>query len=232
MNTGKNAQINDAAEVEVDVDVSVLRDIGTSTISDALDRLRIDSQCHGIMPLDRSFSLLGYAYTVRYGVVGQEIGTVGDYIDQVGPNQVVAIDNGGRLDATIWGDLLTLAALQRNVAGTVIDGVCRDIGRALEMGYPIFSRGNWMRTGKDRVRMEEVGGAVSIGGIRVEAGDLIVGDADGIVTIPGARIGEVIVTAGEIFAAESQIRDAVINGTSLLDARASVSYHRLQSNRS
>ena len=110
------------------------------------------------MGLDRSFRLVGRAWTLRYGTVGEDPGTVGDYIDDLGLGQVVVLDNQGRRDATVWGDLLTTVAAGRGVAGTVIDGVCRDVDRSIELGYPIFSRGNWMRTGKDRVRVEEIGG--------------------------------------------------------------------------
>ncbi|MGH9036863.1 MAG: RraA family protein, partial [Acidimicrobiia bacterium] len=121
-------------------------DVDTSQVSDALDRLGLTGQCLGIQPLDRSFRLVGVAFTVRYVPVGSEGGTVGDFIDDLEPGTVAVLDNGGRLDATVWGDLLTATAHRRGVAGTVIDGVCRDSDRSLELGYPIFSRGTWMRT--------------------------------------------------------------------------------------
>ena len=84
--------------------------------------------------------------------------SVGDYIDDVPTGAVVVIDNGGRLDATVWGDILTTVAHRDGVAGTVIDGVCRDVGRSIELGYPIFARANTMRTGKDRVAAAEAYG--------------------------------------------------------------------------
>jgi regulator of RNase E activity RraA len=183
------------------------------------------------MPLDRSFRVVGRAWTLRYGPVGHAAGSVGDYVDDLGPGQVVVLDNQSRVDATVWGDLLTTTASARGIAGTVIDGVCRDVDRSLELGYPLFTRGNWMRTGKDRVRVEQTGEPVSIGGIRVEAGDLLLGDGDGLVAIPAARADEVIAVAVEIEAAEAAIRDAIAAGASLRDARADVGYHRLQTRR-
>jgi regulator of RNase E activity RraA len=202
--------------------------LSTSTLSDALDRVGIAGQCAGIMPLDRSFRVVGRAWTLRYGPVGHEPGTVGDYIDDLGPGEVVTLDNQSRPDVTVWGDLLTTVAAARGVAGTVIDGVCRDVGRSLELGYPIFSRGNWMRTGKDRVRVEQTGRPVAIGGVRIEQGDFLVGDADGLVAVPAARAEEVIAIALEIEAAEDAIRAAVAEGASLREARAAVGYHTLQ----
>jgi 4-hydroxy-4-methyl-2-oxoglutarate aldolase len=198
-------------------------------LSDAMDRLDIDCQVMGIMPLDRSFKLVGQAWTVRYGTVGQSGGSVGDYIDDLGPGQVVVLDNRGRLDATVWGDLLTMTAARQRIAGTVIDGICRDVDRALELSYPIFSRGNWMRTGKDRVRVEAIQEPVTIGGIRVEPGDWLRGDGDGLVVIPASRLTEVLKAAKQVHEAETRIREAIERGASLRQARADNKYHQLQS---
>jgi 4-hydroxy-4-methyl-2-oxoglutarate aldolase len=202
--------------------------LSTSAVSDALDRLGIAGQAQGIAPLDRSFRLVGRAWTLRYGPVGQDRGSVGDYIDDLGPGDVVVLDNQGRLDATVWGDLLTTVAHRRALAGTVIDGVCRDVDRSLQLGYPVFARGNWMRTGKDRVRVEATQLPVSIGGIRVEPGDLMLGDGDGLVVIPASRADDVLGAAESIEHAEETIRAAVEAGASLNEARRNAGYHDLQ----
>jgi regulator of RNase E activity RraA len=160
--------------------------------------------------------------------VGETKGTVGDYIDDIQPGELVVIDNNGVLDATVWGDILTLVADRTGIAGTVIDGVCRDSWRARELNYPIFSRGTYMRTGKDRVRVDAYDVPVSIGGIAVEPGDLLVGDADGVVAVPGTREAEVLELAASIEVAEGRIRAAVEQGLRLDEARATYGYHRLQ----
>ena len=214
-----------------DAQLEQLTTLTASGLSDALDQLGVTGQCRGIMPLSRSFRIIGRAWTLRYGPVGRDPGSVGDYIDDLGPGQVVVLDNQGRLDATVWGDLLTTTASAGGIPGTVIDGVCRDVDRSLELNYPIFSRGNWMRTGKDRVRVEEIGGPVSVGGVRVEPGDLLLGDGDGLVAVPGARAADVIAAAGEIERAEEAIRDAIASGATLRDARAAAGYHTLQRRR-
>lgn len=211
--------------------LTTLQALSTSGISDALDRLGINGQCAGIRPIDRSCALAGRAFTVRYGSVGDDPGTVGDYIDDLGPNDVVVLDNRGREDVTVWGDLLTITASRRNIAGTVIDGICRDVNRALAHSYPVFARGTWMRTGKDRVRVEAIGEPVVIGGVRVEPGDYLVGDGDGVVAVTASRAVEVADVAAEIEAAESKIREAVEAGATLREARAAVNYHRLQTRR-
>lgn len=213
------------------LDLRVLGQLGTTDVSDALDRLGIPGQCLGIMPLSRSFRLVGRAWTLRYGPVGQEPGSVGDYIDDLAAGDVVVLDNQGRLDATVWGDLLTSTASRRQIAGTVIDGVCRDVDRSLELNYPIYSRGNWMRTGKDRVRVEATQVAVSIGGVRIEPGDYLLGDGDGVVAIPKSRADEVLAAAVEIHETEDRIRAAVARGESLRVARREHGYHQLQTRR-
>ncbi len=205
--------------------------LSCTDLSDAMDRLAIPCQCFGIMPLDRSFRLAGQAWTLRYGPVGQDAGTVGDYIDDLDEGQVVVLDNQGRLDATVWGDLLTSTASRRKIGGTVIDGVCRDVDRSIELHYPIFSRGNWMRTGKDRVRVEATQVPVSIGGVRVEPGDWLRGDGDGLVAAPAARIAEILEAAEDIHAAEEHIRAAIDAGQSLRQARKHWGYHSLQTRR-
>jgi 4-hydroxy-4-methyl-2-oxoglutarate aldolase len=208
-----------------------MQNLSATDLSDAMDRLGIAGQCLGIMPLVRTFRLLGRAWTLRYGPVSQDAGSVGDYIDDLGPGDIVVLDNIGRLDATVWGDLLTSTASRRQVAGTVIDGVCRDADRSIELNYPIFSRGNWMRTGKDRVRVEGTQIPVSIGGVRVEPGDYLLGDGDGVVSIPAARAAEVVEVGEEIHSAEENIRAAVAGGTALRIARQEYGYHRLQTRR-
>lgn len=208
--------------------VQRLAALDTPALSDALDRLGIEGQALGIHPVDHRFRSVGRAFTVRMLPRGLSGKSVGDYIDDVPDGHVVVIDNGGRLDATVWGDILTTVAHRDGVAGTVIDGVCRDVGRSLELGYPIFSRGSTMRTGKDRVSAEAYGEPVQLSGVRVEPSDWIVGDADGVVVIPDSRLHDILAAAEEIAATEDQIRDAMAEGDPLLATRERLRYHDLQ----
>ena len=206
-----------------------LKEIGTTTLSDALDRLGIEGQCLGIRPFANQMRLAGPAFTIRMLPVGLTGGSVGDYIDDVEPGQIVVIDNDGRLDATVWGDILTLVASRRGIGGTVIDGVCRDIDRSIELNYPIFARGNTMRTGKDRVTADAINVPVQIAGVRIASGDWLVGDGDGIVAIPAARLDDVLAAGRQIAATEAAIRDAVATGERLDQIRSRLRYHALQS---
>lgn len=202
--------------------------IDTATLSDALDRLGISGQCLGLKPLDHGFRMTGRAFTLSYAPVGHPAGTVGDFIDDVPEGGVVVIDNGGRPDATVWGDILTLCAHRRKLAGTVIDGACRDTHLALDLCYPMYSRSYSMRTGKDRVQLEAVQVIVTIGDARVAPGDIIRGDSDGVIVIPRDREDEVLDVAEGIEQAEARIRDAVTRGMRLDEARKQQRYHLLQ----
>jgi len=199
-----------------------------ASLSDAMDRLGIPGQCLGIKPLDHKFRLTGRACTLLYTPIGVPMGNVGDFIDDVPAGSVIVIDNGGREDATIWGDILTFCAHKRGVAGTVIDGVCRDTALALSLNYAMYSRGYYMRTGKDRVQLEAMQVPVTIGHVRVTPGDLLRGDSDGVVVIPRARENEILDTAEGIERAEARIRELVGSGLTLREAREKQNYHTLQ----
>ena len=202
--------------------------LDTATLSDALDRLGIVGQCYRIKPRSPAFRMAGRAWTLLYGPAANPPGTVGDYIDDVPPGSVIVLDNGGRDNATVWGDILTEIAHRRGIAGTLIDGVCRDTALCLQLGYPVFSKDHWMRTGKDRVQVEATEVPVTIGEARVAPGDIVKGDADGVVVIPQAHEDRVLDTAEAIETAEDAIRAAVRGGMRLDEARKQHKYHQLQ----
>jgi regulator of RNase E activity RraA len=157
-----------------------------------------------------------------------EHGTVGDFLDDVKPGEVVVIDNAGREYCTVWGGLMSHSASLRGIEGTVIDGVCRDVGVIYEHQYPIFTKGCYMVTGKDRVEVDAVNTKVSVSGVQVKPGDIILGDDSGAIAIPAERLGQVIEVAEEIFKKEEAISNKITQGISLREARASVAYHSLQ----
>lgn len=173
--------------------------------------------------------MAGPAFTLRYVPVGQVKGTVGDYIDIAQPGDVIVLDNNGRTDCTVWGDILTVVAKRKGISGTVIDGVCRDVPNILKEQYPIFTRGRFMMTGKDRVMVEAMNVTVSIGKTQVKPGDIMIGDDSGVVVVPGERGEEVLKLALEIETAENKIEEAVRSGLSLKEAREKYRYHSLQS---
>jgi 4-hydroxy-4-methyl-2-oxoglutarate aldolase len=205
-----------------------LAELGTATVSDALDRLGLPGSAHGIAPIADGLRMAGPAYTVRYVPAGDPKGTVGDYIDNIPSGGVAVLDNQGRTDATVWGDILTMYAGARNLAGTAIWGVCRDTSVALERRYPLFTHGRFMRTGKDRIEVADEQVPVALGDVQVRPGDWVIGDDDGVVVVPAHRLPEVLDMAETIGATEDAIAKAVLSGATIAEARREHGYHTLQ----
>ncbi|MBQ7991919.1 MAG: RraA family protein [Solobacterium sp.] len=209
--------------------ISALKAMDTASISDAMDKLGIPCGLLGIQAVVSGHKICGDAFTVHYIPCGAEKGTVGDFIDDVQPGQVVVIDNGGRLYCTVWGDIMTFTAKTKGIEGTLIDGVCRDVNGIEELGYGIYTKGKYMVTGKERVTVDAVNVPVAISGVQVRPGDIILGDDSGALVIPKERAQEVLNIARNIEATEQKIIAEVRNGSTLKAAREKLGYHHLQS---
>lgn len=198
------------------------------SVSDAMDKLKIPGGLLGIKPVVPDTYMCGQAYTVHYVPCGSVKGTVGDFIDEILPGEVAVLDNNGRLDCTVWGDIMSIYATKKGIAGTVVDGVCRDINVIRELKYPIYTKGTYMVTGKDRVYVDRTMEPVNVSGIQICPGDLMIGDNTGIVVVPFARAAEVLDTAREIERVEQIIVAKVNEGMPLAQARKETGYHKLQ----
>ncbi len=205
-----------------------LKEMDTTSVSDALDKLGISGGLYGIKPINSGVIMCGQAFTVRYIPCGEVKGTVGDFLDDVKPGQVCVLDNGGRDYCTVWGDIMTLAAKLQGIAGTVIYGVCRDVKDIRKTDYPIYTNNYYMVTGKDRVEVAGINEPVTVAGVKVRPGDIMFGDDTGVVVIPYDRAGEILSIAREIESKEQIIRQALNDGKSLREARAQTGYHHLQ----
>lgn len=210
------------------LDTALWGQFSTAAISDALDMLGINGGCHGLIPVVPGPMTVGPAYTVQFEPVeAGERAPAAEFVDDVPAGSVVAISNHGRTDCTVWGDLLALTAQQRGIVGTVIDGVCRDVAAISALGYPLWALRGYMKSGKNRVKMSARQVPVTLGGTRVEPGDVVCADASGVLVVPAARAAEVqdlIVRIGEI---EHRIADEVRAGVPLREARARHKYNEL-----
>lgn len=208
--------------------VERFKKLDTTCVSDAMDKLGIECGAYGIKPLRFGEKICGRAFTVHYRPCGAESGTVGDFLDDVEPGQVIVIDNAGRGDCTVWGDIMAKTAKARGISGTVIDGVCRDVPAILNCEYPVFSKGYYMRTGKDRVYVDAVNKPIMLSNIPVNQGDIILGDDSGVIVIPSALAEKVLPIAEDIDQKERTILELVDKGHSLKEARKLTGYHHLQ----
>lgn len=207
MNRSSNGDANGDDEL-----IERLRELGAATVHEALGR--VGALDPGIRPLDPSVSVAGRAFTVDAAPADNL--AVQRAADAAGPGDVIVVDSKGYLDAGAWGDVLTLFAQKRGIVGLVIDGAVRDSRQIIEMGFPVFARGVCIK-GTDKVNPGRLGVPVMIGGVSVDPGDVVVGDADGLTVVPASDLGRAVDLAQERDAKEERMRAALSGGASLLD---------------
>ncbi len=109
------------------------------------------------------------------------------------PGEVLVVEVGDGLEYGYWGEVMAVAAQARGLAGLVITGGVRDSLRMVEIGFPVFAATTCVRgTRKDPRGAGAVGAPVTIGQVTVTRGDLVLGDADGVVVLPAADAAEVV----------------------------------------
>lgn len=202
--------------------------IGTSTWADALDTLGIEGVLQGIVQRAGSGRVAGFAATARH--VWGELGdfdrsdfAVGRLVGATGPDTVLMVDAGGTSIST-FGGIASMAAVKRGATAVVIDGACRDVDEIKEEGLWMASRHVTPLTGKTRLRLQEMGGQITVGGITVNQGDLVVGDDTGLVVVPRARLQEVLKAADAALDVDERVAQGIRDGLSFADAAAAANY--------
>lgn len=204
----------DAARIDPET-----RELVTATLAaDALDAVGYRDQClsPAITPLDPGMRVMGRAFTVAVEVAPEVpavpyIGLL-KALDALGTDDVYVIPTGGDLRAAMWGELLSTSARARGAVGAVTDGAIRDTRRISELGFPTFSSARTPRDINGRFDVVAHQVSVEIGGIRIEPGDLIIGDRDGVVVVP-ARVEEQVIAAALAKAStEDTMRDELAAG--------------------
>lgn len=196
--------------------------LDTCAVSDALDHLGISGATVGIRPIWGRPRVVGHARTVEVvdaaalgaGAKGRHMAT--STVVASGPEDVIVIANNGRTGVSCWGDILTIAAQQRGVRGTVIDGACRDVDAIADAGYPVWSRAGVPVTARGRLAERASDVPVSFGGVRVSPGDLVIADGSGVVFVPAPRAEEVIAAAERLAERQERMAAAVREGRSVV----------------
>ena len=133
-------------------------------------------------------------------------------------DDVLVVDVGPGTGYGYWGEIMATAALARGLAGLVISGGVRDSQRLIEMGLPTFARGlSILGTGKNPQGDGSVGDPVRLGDVVIRRGDLIVGDADGLVGIPAREAAAIIEASERRDEAEVAIMEKLRAGATTLD---------------
>jgi 4-hydroxy-4-methyl-2-oxoglutarate aldolase len=168
----------------------------------------------GIKPIDRKTKLAGPAYTVKCPARDNLI--IHQAIYSAPAGSVLVIDSGGYLEAGSMGEIITIACMERGLAGVILDGACRDANDIERLGFPFFCRGfNPGGTVKDS--WGSLGQPVQCGGVVVNSGDYIVGDVDGVVVVAKDAISEVFAKAKAIAQREVKVIEMLRQGKTTLE---------------
>lgn len=186
----------------------------SSTLHEAAGK--IGALPSAIKPVHPSFRICGAAVTVQSPPADNL--WLHRAIVAARPGDVLVVHVGGHYEAGYWGEVMSQAARARGLAGLVIDGCVRD-GAILErFGFPVFARGLCIRgTGKDFDARGWINAPTLFGDVTVQPGDLIVGDTDGVVAIPRARVDEVLAKARQREEDEARIIERLAAGENSLD---------------
>ncbi len=188
--------------------ISILREVSTPNISDAMHRKGAMRDIH---PINLGTKIVGTAVTVQT-FAGDWAKPV-EAIDIAGPGNVIVIYNGSNSIAP-WGGLATLSCKIKGVEGMVIEGAVRDVDEIRAMNYPVFSSGIVPNAGEPK-GMGEINAEITCGGQTVRPGDYIVGDESGVVVIPKERAYEIARRAKEVEKMESRLYEEIRRGKTL-----------------
>ena len=211
------------------VDASVIETartrLYTAVLSDVLDELGYRHQAlpPRIRPLDEGLILCGRARTGLYRDVYHVPPGHNPYaleialIDDLEPGEVAVLGCGSSGRIAPWGELLSTASLARGAHGCVTDGLARDVKAIRKLAFPVFSGGIGPLDSKGRGEIVATDVPIECAGVVVNPGDLVVGDADGVVVVPQPLVRQAMKLALEKVEGEDRTRDELREGALLAD---------------
>ncbi|MEZ2298606.1 RraA family protein [Variovorax sp. RCC_210] len=182
----------------------------TSTLYDAARRLGIDAGLAGVAPLAPGMKVVGPAYTVRF--VSKTSGPAGpgsfyDVMAAAPAASVLVVQVGA--PRWISGANMSCFAQHSGLAGIVTDGCVRDVAVQRSRSFPIFSKGVSVQGYSELLSLGESNIEIECGGLQVSPNDVVVGDDDGVVVLPRARVAEILYEADEIVQLDHQLAAAI-----------------------
>jgi regulator of RNase E activity RraA len=196
----------------------------TGLISDVLDdkfgcRNQRYIMDYHIRPLYSGAVVVGRAATALCAPIFKEVEDPYkmqlDFVDSLQSGDVVVASQNGVMTAGLWGGLLSTAAKQRGALGAVIDGITRDTRDIKRLKFPVFVKGIAPGDSKGRLEIMNFNEPIQCGGVWVDPGDIVFGDDDGVVVIPGDIFAEVVELAEEKHEKEKQFMNGLRQGSTI-----------------
>ncbi len=206
--------------------------LSTPNLSDALDRLELSGAPLGFRSVwPGAHKFVGRAATMKLVASGATdvspvLGTL-EAIVAARAGDVLVIDHNGRTDVNSFGGVAAFTSVTRGLVGAVVDGATRDVDELCQLGFPVFARGVIQQSIRNRCAFGGFGIDVELGGVRVQPGDFVAADENGVVVIPSGRATEVLELAREFLAIEEQVKDAIASGLDPVRAHEQVRYDRM-----
>lgn len=207
-------------EKDMQKKMEFLKKVGTGVVSDAMALLGIDGWTTHVFPISKDMKIAGPAFTTRSVIpVNGKEKTLGAYgvIDSCQPGDVIV--RAGTPEGRLFGGNMALMAKNKGVEGVVIDGKSRDLND-IEDVMPLFLRCPTTRPSDTTSKLVEIQVPVVFDGVHVAPGDIVVGDRDGVLFIPAARLDDVIYQAEMIAEVEKEATDALSQNAPLTDVVA------------
>lgn len=185
------------------------RAIPPAVASDCMNRTQVMKAA--IKPILQDTILCGQARTVTT-MVG-DCGPICSLIGAARPGEIIVVDAGGVEDTAVWGGVMTEEAVQRSIGGAVIDGAVRDVSDMRKAGFAMFCRAVVPR-GPHHGFGGTIDATVSVGGVPIRSGDIVLGNDDGVVVVPLDMAAEVLAAAqAHLVKEEGWIRTIRAGGT-------------------
>ena len=199
------------------------KELYTPVLGDILDEMGL-YHCflpQTIRPLQDDMKLTGRAMPVLmadvFGPQEEPFGKMTYALDDLRGGEIY-VATGGTMPCAYWGEILTATARKRGAVGALINGYHRDTPQVLEQHFPVFSRGCYAQDSRVRTRVIDFRCPVEIEGIGIAPGDLIFGDIDGVLVVPGKVEKEAVERALEKARKEKSVRKEIENGMSSTEA--------------
>lgn len=204
----------------------------TALVGDVMDKLGYLHQFlpAGLKPVDSKSIIFGKAMpVVEADVFGEQskkshnsfinkpFGIMFEALDSLEEDEVY-ICTGSSLRYALWGGLMSTRAMKLKASGAVVDGYSRDTNEVLKLGFPVFSMGTYAQDQGPRGKVIDYRVPIEIGNVRINPGDIIYGDLDGVVVVPQEIQDEVFEKALEKSRGEKLVLKALQEGMSTVDA--------------